>query len=104
MFADTKADMAVDNHRPVVAGRDQVLAAFARKTPPQPATPQPRPPERRVERQARPVESEMTEEGYDEIVAGWVAGNLAWARKWGPPPGEAGCRVPIAVLKRNRLA
>jgi hypothetical protein len=31
-------------------------------------------------------------------------GNLDWSRrKWGPPPGESECRVPLAVLKRNRL-
>jgi predicted RNA-binding Zn ribbon-like protein len=60
---------------------------------------------RRGSAAAAPAErEEISEAAYDEIVAGWRAGNLAWARKWGPAPGEVGCRVPLAVLKRNRLA
>ena len=60
---------------------------------------------RRSTAAAAPAErEEISEAAYDEIVVGWRAGNLAWARKWGPAPGEVGCRVPLAVLKRNRLA
>jgi hypothetical protein len=81
-----------------VPGREAIAAALRRgRTPPQPATPQPRP-----ERQAEP---EITEAAFDEYVAGWVAGNIEWPRQMlGPAPGESGCRVPVAVLKRNRLA
>jgi hypothetical protein len=88
-----------DDGKPVVAGRESVLAAFARnRTPPQPAAPQPRPPERQAE-------PEITEAAFDEYVAGWVAGNIEWPRRMlGPAPGESGCRVPLPVLKRNRLA
>jgi hypothetical protein len=47
----------------------------------------------------------MSEAGLDEIVAGWLAGNLEWPQRMlGPAPGESGCRVPLPVLKRNRLA
>jgi hypothetical protein len=102
---------AVDAEMPEAPTRASILAAFARdRTPPQPAAsprpapPQPTPPPR-PQRQAAPAErEEIGEAAYDEIVAGWKAGNLAWARKWGPAPGEVGCRVPLAVLKRNRLA
>jgi hypothetical protein len=101
----------VDAEMPEAPTRASILAAFARdRTPPQPAAsprpapPQPTPPPR-PQRQAAPAErEEIGEAAYDEIVAGWKAGNLAWARKWGPAPGEVGCRVPLAVLKRNRLA
>jgi hypothetical protein len=57
-----------------------------------------------AKRQAEP-EPEISEAGWDEICAGFFVGNLVWSRwKWGPPPGESGCRVPLAVLKRNRSA
>ncbi len=56
-----------------------------------------------MERQAEP--DPISEAAYDEILAGFLAGNLAWARrKWGPAPGEVGCRIPVAILRRNGLA
>jgi hypothetical protein len=78
--------------------RESIIAALRRgRTAPQPATPQPGPAQRQVE-------PEITETAFDEYVAGWVAGNLEWPRQmFGPAPGENGCRVPVAVLKRNRL-
>ena len=81
--------------------RENIIARFKRnRTPAQPATPQPRP----AERQAEP-EGEVSEEALDEFCAGFFVGNISWPRKLlGPAPGESGCRVPIAVLKRNRLA
>src|SRR5258708_36274968 len=89
-----------DKRKPVAVGRDQVLAAFVRNRPPPPAaTPQPRP----THRQAEP--EPISNAAWDEICAGLFVGNLVGSRrKWGPAPGESGCRVPLGVLKRNRLA
>jgi hypothetical protein len=97
---------------PGVVGREQVLAAFKRNgtspqpAAPQPATPPPRPQERpwfAGERQATP-EPEMSDEGWEELIAGFVAGNVAWnTRRLGPEPGNHGCRAPQSVLRRYRL-
>jgi|SRR5215813_5533729 len=85
-----------------VEGRESILAAFNRSRAP---PPQPRPKEqpRPAARQAQP-EPEISEAAYDEFCAGFFVGNISWPRKLlGPAPGESGCRVPLAVLKRNRL-
>jgi hypothetical protein len=38
----------------------------------------------------------------DEIVAGYAAGNMNWDhRRWGPAPGQPGCRVPVKILREN---
>jgi hypothetical protein len=66
--APAAAPAVPDDRRPVATNRQEILAAFARnRTPPQPATPQPRP----AQRQAEP---EITEAAFDEYVAGWVIG------------------------------
>jgi hypothetical protein len=94
---------------PGAVGREQVLAAFARnRTPasPEPAAPQPRPPERPwfVGPKAPQPKSEMTEEAWEELISGFVAGNVNWnARRLGPEPGNPGCRAPQSVLRRYRL-
>jgi hypothetical protein len=90
--------------------RELVLASFMRSRPqPQPAAPQPahqpqpRPPER--PRQVEPEQERLSEAAIDELLAGYAVGNLAWPRRQlGPKPGEPGCRIPHAVLRRNRLA
>jgi hypothetical protein len=92
-----------DDRKPVAEGRQQVLAAFARnRTPPspQPAPPQPRP----VVRQVEPAEFEMTEEAWEELIAGFVAGNVNWnMRRLGGEPGSQDCRAPRSVLRRFGL-
>jgi hypothetical protein len=99
-----------DDGRPVTAGRAAVLAAFARnRTPPspQPAPPPARPAERpwfAGERQAAPAEREMTDEGWEELIAGFVAGNVNWnRRRLGGEPGSQDCRAPRSVLRRFGL-
>jgi len=94
--------------------RESILGSFLRNRPqPQPAAPppapprspqpQPRPPERQAERRAEP--EPLNDAAVDELLAGYAVGNLAWPRRQlGPKPGEPGCRIPLAVLKRNRLA
>jgi hypothetical protein len=93
---------------PGAVGREQVLAAFARNrtlASPPPAAPEPRPAEKpwfagpRVPQQER----EMTDEGWRFVLSGYVAGNLAWAAKHGPPPRAEGCRVPTRILREFRL-
>jgi hypothetical protein len=81
--------------------RESVLAAFARnRIPPQPA-PQPRPPQRRAE----PAEPEpISQEGWEELIAGFMAGNVNWnVRRLGPEPGQPGCRAPRHILRSFRL-
>jgi hypothetical protein len=91
--------------KPVVAeGRQQVLAAFARnRAPPspQPAAPQPRPPDRPwfAGPEAPQPKSEMTDDGWRFLLEGFHVGSVAWAQKHGPPPGTEGCRVPRRILK-----
>jgi hypothetical protein len=81
------------------AGRDAVLAAFSRNwMSPQPATPQPRP-------QVQTDREPLSEAAIDELLAAYAVGNLPWPRRLlGPEPGHPHCRIPHAVLKRNRLA
>jgi hypothetical protein len=39
---------------------------------------------------------------WDEVVAGYTAGNVDWYRnRLGPRPGEAGCRALAEVLEEN---
>jgi hypothetical protein len=39
---------------------------------------------------------------WDEVVAGYAAGNVEWNRsRLGPRPGEPNCRAPAEVLKEN---
>src|SRR5262249_5830536 len=84
--ADNIADAAPspaslpEDDRPAEPTRASILAAFARKTPPQPAQqpapqPQPRSPERRAERPAEP--EPISEAAFDEIVPGWQAGTIS---------------------------
>ena len=101
------ADMAADIP-PAVEGREAILRAFKRNgAQPQPAPqPQARPAERPwfAGPQPEPRE-ELSEATVEELCAGFAVGNLPWPRRLlGPEPGEAGCRIPFAVLKRNRLA
>jgi hypothetical protein len=103
-----------DDGQPVAAvGREQILAAFNRsRVPPQP-TPAPpatsqlrtaHAPNATIRRQAAPAEHEMTDEGWEELIAGFVAGNVVWnTRRLGPEPGNHGCRAPQSVLRRYRL-
>jgi hypothetical protein len=87
-----------------VLTRDSILAAFARnRVPPQPvapqprpAQPQPRPPERQAERQTEAI----SQEGWEELIAGYMAGMVNWnVRRLGPEPGQPGCRAPRNILK-----
>jgi hypothetical protein len=108
--------------------RESILGAFMRnRPPPQPAAPPPAPEPRSPQQvpqprpaapqppsaarpwfapAAQPQEREpISEAAWDEICGGFFVGNLDWSRrKWGPAPGESGCRVPLAILRRNRLA
>jgi hypothetical protein len=78
--------------------RDSILAAFARnRTPPQSA-PQPVPQPRPTERQAVP--EAISDDGWDELIAGFMAGTVNWsARRLGPPPGDRNCRAPRHILR-----
>jgi hypothetical protein len=77
--------------------RDSILAAFARnRVPPQPVEPPPRPPERQAERQTEAI----SQEGWEELVAGYRAGVVNWnVRRLGPEPGQPGCRAPRDILR-----
>jgi hypothetical protein len=95
---------AVDAKPPAEATRATILAAFNRnRTPasPQPASPQPRPAVRQVERPPeRQAEPSISREGWEELVSGYVAGNVNWnARRLGSPPGSPDCRAPRDVLR-----
>jgi len=113
---DNAAEPAADDAKtPGEPSRESILVAFNRKPPvaglqgqkqehrdreqPKPATPQPRP-------QPRPqVQTDLSEAAIDELLAGFAVGNLPWPRRLlGPDPGHPDCRIPLAVLKRNRLA
>jgi hypothetical protein len=96
--ADTKADM-----RPVV-GRDAILAAFARRTPPRPAPPQPAERPWFAGPEAPQPKSEMTDDGWRFVLEGYVVGSVGWAKKHGPPPGADSCRVPRRILKEFGFA
>jgi hypothetical protein len=88
---------------PVAVGRDAVLAAFNRnRAPPspQPAPPQPRPAVRQVERPPERQAEPISREGWEELVSGYVAGNVNWnPRRLGAPPGDPDCRAPRDVLR-----
>jgi hypothetical protein len=65
-----------------------------------PSLPQPRP----AQRQAGPIEPEMTEEAWEELISGFVAGNVNWnVRRLGAEPGSPDCQAPRSVLKRHGL-
>jgi hypothetical protein len=97
-----------DDRKPVAAGREQILAAFARsRTPPQPApqpqAPRPAPPQPRPQRQAEP--EPISDEAWDEFCAGFRFGTFKWnVRRLGPEPGDPDCKVPRHILRRNGLA
>jgi hypothetical protein len=101
---------AVDAKPPAEPTRASIMAAFNRPRQPQPAPPQHQPAQRQAERpwfagerQAAP-EPEMSDEGWEELIAGFVAGNVVWnTRRLGPEPGNHGCRAPQSVLRRYRL-
>jgi hypothetical protein len=84
--------------------RDSILAAFARnRVPPQPVPQpqpsQPRPPQRQAEREP------ISEEGWEEIIAGFMAGMVHWnVRRLGPEPGHPDCRAPRNILRSFGLA
>ena len=89
-----------------VDARAGIIAAFNR--PRAQAAPAPRQPQRQDERpwfaggQQKP--EWLSEEAVDEHLAGWRAGNIAWPRRLlGPAPGEDGCRLTRAQLRRNGL-
>src|SRR5712672_2190961 len=93
-----------DQMAPSEPTRDSILAAFARnRVPPQPApqpqpVPQPRPPQRQAEPEP------ISEEGWEEIIAGFMAGTVNWnVRRLGPEPGQPGCRAPRHILRSFRL-
>jgi hypothetical protein len=69
---------------------------------PSPATPQPRPSERRVERQAEEIDIGKVD--WDEILVAFRIGNIPWPRVLGAEPGDPNCRAPAAALKRNGFA
>jgi hypothetical protein len=107
---DTIAEPASDPPEaaapPGAVGRAQVLAAFARNrtppspqpAPPRPATPQPRPVVRQVERP--PERQPISREGWEELVSGYVAGNVNWnVKRLGAPPGDPNCRAPRDLLR-----
>jgi hypothetical protein len=88
-----------DDGAPVAAGREQVLAAFARnRTPPPLAAPQPAQQHPQPERQPEP--ERISDDGWEEIIAGYKAGMVHWnVRRLGPEPGQPGCRAPRNVLR-----
>ncbi len=103
----TEAPPAEHVRAPGEPSRESILAAFTRnRVPPQPvappSAPQPRPPERPVERRA---ESEpISDEGWEELIAGFMAGMVNWnRRRLGPEPGQPGCRAPRHILRSFRL-
>jgi hypothetical protein len=88
---------------PVAEGRAAVLAAFARSralASSQSAPPQPRPAVRQVERPPERQAEPISREGWEELVSGYVAGNVNWnPRRLGAPPGSPDCRAPRDVLR-----
>ncbi len=92
-----------DDGVPVAVGRDAVLAAFKRnRAPPspQPASPQPRPAVRQVERPPERQAEPISREGWEELVSGYVAGNVNWnVKRLGAPPGDPNCRAPRDLLR-----
>jgi len=53
--------------------------------------PQPGPPERQAERHPEAI----GREDWEELVAGFVAGNVKWnGKRLGAEPGQPGCRAP----------
>jgi hypothetical protein len=60
---------------------------------PQPAQQHPQP-----ERQPEP--ERISDDGWEEIIAGYKAGMVHWnVRRLGPEPGQPGCRAPRNVLR-----
>jgi len=52
--------------------------------------------ERPPERQAEPI----SREGWEELVSGYVAGNVNWnVKRLGAPPGDPNCRAPRDLLR-----
>jgi hypothetical protein len=97
---------AVDTKPPAEPTRESILAAFARNrtspqpAAPQPAAPQPRPAVRQVERTPERQAEPVSREGWEELVGGYVAGNVNWnTRRLGAPPGSPNCRAPRDVLR-----
>jgi hypothetical protein len=94
---------------PVPDGRAAVLAAFNRtRTPPSPPPAPPQPPRpappqsRQVQRQVeRPPERQaISRGGWEELVSGFVAGNVNWnTKRLGAPPGDPDCRAPRDLLR-----
>jgi hypothetical protein len=78
-------------------GRAAVLAAFKRNG----TSPQPRPAVRQVERTPeRQAEPPISREGWEELVSGYVAGNVNWnVKRLGAPPGDPNCRAPRDLLR-----
>jgi hypothetical protein len=73
--------------------RESILAAFSRnRVPPAPPVLQPRPTEPEPER--------ISDEGWEELIAGYVAGTVNWnTRRLGPEPGDPNCRAPRHILR-----
>jgi hypothetical protein len=70
---------------------------------PRPASQPPRPPVQPPPPQRQALAG-FTDEGWVEIIAGWLVGNVTWSRRrLGPAPGEQGCQVPQHVLKEYGL-
>ncbi len=95
---------------PPAAGREQILAAFARNRTPPPVAPQPAQPPSPARPWFAPgpqpqEQEDLSEAAIDELLAGFAVGNMRWPRRLlGPAPGEDGCRISAAALRRNRLA
>jgi hypothetical protein len=111
---DKAPEVAAAPAAPAAVSREQILAAFNRSrvppspqpAPPQPAPPQPRPAERPwfAGPEAQEREAEFSEEAWEKLISGFVAGNVVWnTRRLGPEPGNHGCRAPQSVLRRYRL-